>query len=150
MGVALFRDGDRRGQADHHLLRCEAAPVTGNGSLLVVSPANGRIDAWRVSPGAPAALAKGLVPPQDIVFNKGSLSWTSTAAWHEVTPELVMKADGYEDAEILPHAPIRVGGTRLDLGRQLLIGATYGFEVRSMDAEGRVSAPARSAEFINR
>jgi len=31
-----------------------------------------------------------------------------------------------------------------------LIGATYVFNVSAVDAEGRMSAPARSAEFVNR
>jgi hypothetical protein len=39
---------------------------------------------------------------------------------------------------------------KIDLSRQLLIGATYVFNVSAVDAEGRMSAPARSAEFVNR
>ena len=59
-------------------------------------------------------------------------------------PVLIKTAAGYEDTEILPHAAIKVGDSKLDLGRQLLIGGMYMFEVSTVDREGRVSAPARS------
>jgi hypothetical protein len=63
---------------------------------------------------------------------------------------LIKAAAGYEDTEVLPHAAISTSDHKLDLSRQLLIGATYVFEVSAVDAEGRVSGPARSAEFLNR
>lgn len=57
---------------------------------------------------------------------------------------------GYEDTEALPHASIAISEQKLDLSRQFLIGTTYVFEVSAVDAEGCFSAPARSAEFMNR
>lgn len=124
--------------------------VIGKDSLLVISPANKRIDAWRVTLRASPVIVDSLAAPKDITFIKGTLTWSSNAAAHEVTPVLIEKAAGYDDTEILPHAPIRVEGTQLDLGRQLLISATYVFEVRAVDHEGRVSPPARSEKLVNR
>jgi hypothetical protein len=148
-------DGNGRAWSTAHVLSSQSGgnagmSATGRDSLLVVSPANRRIDAWRVSLQTLPVVARDLAPPQDIAFAKGTLTWSSTAAVHEVTPALAEKASGHEDTEILPYAPIRVEGTRLDLGRQLLIGATYVFEVRAVDREGRVSAPARSERVVNR
>ena len=153
--IYLSADGNGREWSTAHVLSSQSGgnagmTVTGKDSLLVISPANKRIDAWRVSLRASPAVADSLAVPKDIAFIKGTLTWSSTAAAHEVTPVFIEKAAGYDDTEILPHAPIRVQGTRLDFGRQLLIGATYVFEVRAVDREGRVSPPARSAPFVNR
>jgi hypothetical protein len=148
-------DGNGRAWSAAHVLSSQSGgnagmTVTGKDSLLVISPANKRIDAWRVSLRDSPVVADGLAAPQDIAFNKGTLTWSGNAVAHEVTPVLVEKAVGYDDTEILPHAPIRVGGTKLDLGRQLLIGATYVFEIRAVDRDGRVSTPAHSAPLVNR
>lgn len=124
--------------------------LAGEDSLVVISPANRRIDAWRVSIRAPSALANELAPPTDITFAKGVLSWSGAAASYQVTPVLIKTAAGYEDTEILRHATIATQDRRLDLSRQLLIGATYVFDVSSLDREGHVSLTARSAEFLNR
>ena len=151
----LSADGSGRAWSTAHVLSSQSGgnagmTVTGKDSLLVISPANKRIDAWRVSLRAPPAIADSLSPPEDIAFTKGTLTWSSNTAAHEVTPVLIEKAAGYDDTEILPHAPIRVEGTKLDLGRQLLIGATYVFEIRAVDREGRVSPSTRSAPFVNK
>jgi hypothetical protein len=39
------------------------------------------------------------------------------------------------------------GTPQLNLGRQLLLGSTYAFEISAIDAQGRVSIAARSQEF---
>lgn len=122
--------------------------ATGKDSLLVISPANKRIDAWRVSLRNTPVAADNLAAPTDIIFNQGTLSWSSTATAHEVTPVLIAKAAGHDDTEILPHTPIRVEGTKLDISQQLLIGATYAFEVRAVDHEGHLSPSARSAQSV--
>jgi len=124
--------------------------LAGEDSLVIISPANRRIDAWRVSIRAPSVVANELAPPTDITFAKGVLSWSGSAASYRVTPVLIKKAAGYEDTEILLHATIATQDRRLDLGRQLLIGATYAFDVSSVDREGHVSLTDRSAEFLNR
>jgi BNR repeat-like domain len=151
----LSTDGNGREWSSAHVLTSQSGgnagmTVTGNDTLLVISPANKRIDAWRITLRTPATVEKGIPLPGDIAFSKGMLTWSSATAAHEVTPVLIEKAAGYEDTEIIPHAPIRVEGKKLDLGRQLLLGATYAFEVRAVDRKGRVSAPARSAPFITR
>ncbi|MFM7603703.1 MAG: sialidase family protein [Prosthecobacter sp.] len=151
----LSADGNGREWSAAHVLSSQSGgnagmTVTGKDSLLVISPANKRIDAWRVSLRASPAVANNLAVPKNIAFTKGTLTWNSNAAAHEVTPLLVEKAAGYDDTEILPHTPIRVEDTKIDLGRQILIGARYVFEVRAVDREGRVSPPARSAPLVNR
>jgi hypothetical protein len=151
----LSTDGNGRAWSAAHVLSSQSGgnagmTITGKDSLLIISPANKRIDAWRVSLRASPAVADSLASPKDIAFIKGTLTWSRAAAAHEVTPVLIQKAAGYDDTEILPHTPIRVEGTKLDLGRQLLIGATYVVEIRSVDREGRVSPPARSVPLVNR
>lgn len=124
--------------------------ITGNDSLVVITPANRRIDAWRVSIRPPSAVAKDVAAPAEITFAKDVLSWSGSATSYRVTPVLIKAAAGYDETEVLPHASIATSDQKLDLSRQLLIGATYLFEVSAVDVDGRVSAPARSADFVNR
>ena len=124
--------------------------VTGTDSLLVISPANRRIDAWRVSLRSKNVMAKDVAAPSGITLAKGVLSWSGSAKRYRVTPILIKVAAGYEDTEVLPHASIDASDEKLDLSRQLLIGATYVFEISALDADGRFSTPARSAELVNR
>lgn len=123
--------------------------VTGKDALLVISPANRRINAWRVRLSMmeePSAL----VAPSAPIFERGLLSWTGEAAAFRVTPVLIQKAAGYEDTQILPYMPIVTAEQKIDFGRQLLIGGKYEFELRAMDQQGRVSAPVRSGAYVNR
>ncbi|HBJ82370.1 MAG TPA: hypothetical protein DDZ88_00530 [Verrucomicrobiales bacterium] len=151
----LSADGNGREWGKAHVLTSLSGgnagmAITGNDSLVVITPANRRIDAWRVSIRPPSDVVKDVAAPADITFAKGVLSWSGSGASYRVTPVLIKAAAGYEDTEVLPHASIATSDHKIDLGRQLLIGATYVFEVSAVDAEGRVSAPARSAEFVNR
>ena len=50
----------------------------------------------------------------------------------------------------VPHGDIVTKDHKLDLRRQRLIGVTYLFEIRALDAESHPSAPSRSEEFLNR
>lgn len=151
----LSDDGNGREWSKAHVLTSLSggnAGMTsvGNDSLVVITPANRRIDAWRVAIRPPIAVAQDVAAPADIKFAKGVLSWSGSGASYRVTPVLIKAAAGYDDTEVLPHVNIATSDQKLDLSRQLLIGATYVFEVSAVDAEGRVSAPARSAEFMNR
>lgn len=151
----LSADGNGREWSSAHVLTSQSGgnagmTLAGENSLVVISPANRRIDAWRVSIRAPSAVVNELAPPTDITFAKGVLSWSGAAASCRVTPVLIKAAAGYEDTEVLPCASIVTSGRKLDLGRQLLMGATYVFDVSSVDREGHVSSAARSAEFVNR
>lgn len=151
----LSTDGTGREWSPAHILTSlcggnAGMTVTGEDSLVVITPANRRIDAWRVSIRPPTDVVKDVAAPAEITFAKGVLSWSGSGASYRVTPVLIKAAAGYEDTEVLSHAAIATSDHKLDLSRQLLIGATYVFEVSAVDAEGRVSAPARSAEFINR
>ena len=151
----LSADGNGREWSKAHVLTSLSGGNAGmtsavDDSLVVITPANRRIDAWRVSIRPPSAVAQDVAAPAGITFAKGVLSWSGSATTYRVTPVLIQAAAGYEDTEVLPHASIATSNQKLDLSRQLLIGATYVFEVSTVDAEGRMSAPARSAEFMNR
>lgn len=151
----LSDDGNGREWSKAHVLTSLSggnAGMTsvGNDSLVVITPANRRIDAWRVAIRPLSAVAQNVAAPAGIKLAKGVLSWSGSATSYRVTPVLIQAAAGYEDTEVLPHASIATSDQKLDLSRQLLIGATYVFEVSTVDAEGRMSAPARSAEFMNR
>jgi hypothetical protein len=151
----LSDDGNGREWGKAHVLTSLSGgnagmAITGKDELVVITPANRRIDAWRVSICPPSAVAQDVPAPADITFAKGMLSWAESGASYRVTPVLIKAASGYDDTEVLPHASIATSDQKLDLSRQLLIGATYVFEVSAVDAEGRVSAPARSAELVNR
>ncbi len=150
----LSADGNGRAWSPAHVLTSQSGgnagmTITGKDSLLIISPANKRIDAWRVSLSSPSTMANDLAPPTAIRFAKGVLSWSGKAASYRVQPVLLQTAAGYDDTEKLPHAVITTSEHQLVLGRQLLIGATYVFDVSAVDAEGRVSARARSAESVN-
>lgn len=151
----LSADGNGREWSKAHVLTSLSGGNAGmtsaaDDSLVVITPANRRIDAWRVSIRPPSPVAQDVAPPVGVNFAKGMLSWAGAATSYRVTPVLIRAAAGYDDTEVLPHASIATLNQKLDLSRQLLIGATYLFEVSAVDAEGRVSVPARSAEFINR
>lgn len=124
--------------------------VSGDRSLLVITPANRRIDAWQVSIQSTVPATPSVSSPDGITFASGVLSWRGNAARYRIKPVLVKTAAGYEAAELLPHADIVTKDLKLDLRRQLLIGATYVFEVCALDAANRPSAPSRSEEFLNR
>lgn len=122
--------------------------VTGEDSLVVITPANRRIDAWRVKIGVPSVMTKDMAAPTAITFAKGVLSWSGSAVSYRVTPVLIKTPTGYDDTEIHPHAVIQTAATQLDISRQLLIGGSYRFEISAMDREGRVSTATGRAEFV--
>jgi hypothetical protein len=149
----LSADGMGREWSPAHILTSlcggnAGMTVTGEDSLVVITPANRRIDAWRVKLHAPSVLAKDLAAPTGITFAKGVLSWSGSAASYRVTPVLIKPAASYTDTEVHPHAVIQTTATRLHLSRQLLIGGRYRFEIAAMDRECRVSAVARTAEVV--
>jgi len=153
--IYFSADGNGREWSTAHVLSSQSGgnagmTVSGKDSLLVISPANKRIDAWRVSLGSNRTFAKELATPKDITFTKGELTWSGDAASYRVRPVLIKPGAGYEDTEVLPHAAIVTPECKLPLGRQLLIGGTYVFEISAVDRAGQVSAAARSAEFLNR
>lgn len=125
--------------------------VAGDNQLLLTSPANRRIDAWSVRIDPPAKRAAGLKPPTQVAMKKGILSWkpAPNATAYRITPILIKPGKLYPDTGILPYAATqtRDATPRLEVRRQLLIGSAYAFELRSVDAEGRVSPPFRSQEI---
>ncbi len=151
----LSADGNGREWSKAHVLTSLSGgnagmTVAGEDSLVVISPANRRIDAWRVSIRPQSAVAQDVAAPAEITFAKGVLSWSGSATSYRVTPVLIKAAAGYDETEKLPHATIVTTQRKLDLSRQLLIGATYVFEICAADAEANVSVLARSAELVNR
>lgn len=154
----LSADGTGREWSDAHIITSQSGgnagmTVTGPDSLLVITPANRRIHAWRVTVRRETEARAGLAAPEKISFAKGVLAWTPSAGAqaYRVTPVLVRPAAGSAETEVHPHASIQTPDStpRLDLGRQLLIGGTYIFEVAAVDGEGRVSHPAVSPEMKN-
>jgi hypothetical protein len=150
-------DGTGREWSEAHIITSQAGAnagmtVAGRDSLLVITPANRRIDAWRMSLH-PAKTSSPLAAPANVTFAKGLLSWSAVdgAAAYRVTPVLIKPAAGYVDTQLYPHATIQTldAAPKLDLRRQLLIGGTYVFEVAAVDHEGRVSSSARSSETAN-
>ncbi|MFO1485368.1 MAG: sialidase family protein [Verrucomicrobiaceae bacterium] len=121
--------------------------MTGEDSLVVISPANGRIDAWRASIRPEGTLTKDLASPTNAMMDKGVLTWSASAGavGYRVTPVLMKVGTGFGEAEVLPHAAIQTQGCSLDLSRQLLPGSTYSFEISALDPAGQVSPPLRTA-----
>jgi hypothetical protein len=119
-------------------------------SLLVITPANRRIDAWRVTIRPKAGMNTALPSPANISFSKGVLSWSASTgtANYQIRPILLKPAASYTDTEVHPHAVIQTSEPRLDLSRQLLIGGTYQFEITAVDPEGRVSPATSSAQVV--
>jgi hypothetical protein len=149
----LSADGKGREWSAAHILTSlcggnAGMTVTGEDSLVVITPANRRIDAWRVKLHAPSVMTKDLAAPTGITFAKCVLSWSGSAVSYRVTPVLIKPAAGYTDTEIYPHAVIQTTATQLNLSRQLLLGGSYRFEISAMDREGRASAAAGSEEFV--
>ena len=70
--------------------------------------------------------------------------WPIASLAHSSNP-----ATSYPTTPIQPYAAIQTPDdfTRLNLGRQLLPGSIYAFEITAVDAKRRVSPTARSQEF---
>ena len=125
--------------------------IAGEDELFLTTPANRRVDAWRLRVGPVPLPAEDLTPPTNLKFNKGVLTWTASpnAAAYRVTPVLIKPGELYPTTLVQPYAAIQThdDSSTLNLGRQLLLGSTYAFETTAVDAEGRVSPTARSLEF---
>ena len=131
---------------------------TGRDQLLVLTPATGRISAWaltiRPASGPPGATA-GPSPPTDVRAtlsgNGVMLRWAGITAdagiRYLVTPVLV-KAPEAEMA-IERYAPIEVPAavTSLALEKNLAPGATYRFEIASVDRAGATSPAVTTGEM---
>ncbi len=68
---------------------------------------------------------------------------------YRVTPVLIKPGNLYLTTLVMPYAAIQTAddSPRLNLGRQLLPGSIYAFEITAVDEKGRVSPAARSQEF---
>jgi hypothetical protein len=123
--------------------------VTGDNQLLLATPANRRIDAWRLTIAPEPRFAKGLAPPTNPKFTKGVLTWTPSpnAVAYRITPMLIKPGKPFPTTRVEPYAPILSRATKLDLRRQLLPVSVYAFEISAVNSKGRVSPPVRSANF---
>jgi hypothetical protein len=130
------------------------AAIAGENKLIMTTPANRRIDAWHLRVGPQPFQAENLSPPTNLKFNDGTLTWTASpnAVAYRVTPVLIKPGDRYPTTLVMPYAAIQTpdDAPKLDLGRQLLLGSIYVFEITAVDAKGRVSPAARSHEFQQR
>ena len=125
--------------------------IAGDDRLFMTTPANRRIDAWNLRIGPAPMKTESLAPPTNLDFKDGELSWTGSpaAVAYRVTPVLITPGDLYPTTLVMPYAPIQTRGDspRLNLGRQLLLGSLYAFEITAVDASGGISAAARSQDF---
>lgn len=151
----LSADGNGRDWSHAHVLTSLSGgnagmTIAGKDSLMVVSPANGRIDAWRVSIRVPSAVAQNLAAPTNAVMNKGTLSWQAVAGavGYRVTPVLVKPGAAFSEAEVLPQATLETQANQIDLSRQLLPASIYRFEIHALDRDGHVSPPLRTADSL--
>ena len=154
--VYLSADGTGRGWSQAHVIssltggNVGVARADGN-RLILATPANRRIDSWNVRINPAANPTSKLKAPTNIEMKKGVLSWTAAAnaVAYRITPVLIRPGQLYRETEILPYATTqtRDATPSLEIGRQLLLGSTYAFELRSVDAEGRVSPAFRSQDI---
>ena len=123
----------------------------GNDKLIMTTPANRRIDAWHLRIGPKPSRTKSLNPPKNLKYKDGTLTWNaaSNAVAYRVIPVLIKPGPLYPTTQVQPYAAIQTpdNSVKLHLGRQLLLGSTYAFEIASIDAKGRVSTTLRSQEF---
>jgi len=147
----LSADGTGREWSEAHILTSLSGgnagmTVVGAESLVVISPANRRIDAWRISIRPPSAVLTNLSAPTNAVMSKGLLSWTASAGavGYRVTPMLMKAGAAFGEAETLPHATIHTQAKKLDLSRQLYPASIYTFNISAVDREGRLSPPLRT------
>lgn len=128
-----------------------SAVIAGEDKLIMTTPANRRIDAWHLRVGPEPLPTESLNPPTNLKFKDGTLTWTASpnAVAYRVTPLLIKPGDLWPTTLIQPYAAIQTpdDSPTLNLGRQLLLGSIYAFEITTVDAKGRVSPAARSQEF---
>ncbi len=126
--------------------------IIGDDTVLISTPMNGRLNAWRATIRPEAASHAELTPPKQIEWQRGLLSWQPTpqAVAYRITPVLIAANAPPGEMETAPYAATqtRDATPQLDLSRRLVIGGTYRFEVAVIDNLGRVSPSARSAEIV--
>ena len=154
--VYLSADGTGRKWSDAFVISSQTGgnvgvAISGKDKLILTTPANRRVDAWQLKVGPKPMRSGSLSPPTNLKFKKGTLSWTESpaAVAYRVTPVLIKPGELYPTTRIMPCAAIQTPDAtpRLNLGRQLLLGSLYAFEVSAVDAKGRISSAARSQEF---
>ena len=127
------------------------AAIAGKDKLILTTPANRRIDAWQLRVGPKPVPTESLNPPTNLNFEKGTLTWTpsANAVAYRVTPVLIKPGPLYPTTLVLPYAAIHTpdNSPNLNLGRQLLLGSTYAFDIAAIDAKGRASPAMRSQKF---
>ncbi len=152
----LSEDGTGRVWGDGHIITSLSGgnvgvSMAGADKLIITTPSLRRINAWNVRIGPRSEVASDVAVPTNIGFSKGELTWTASAgaAAYRVTPVLIKLGPAYTETDILPYATIqtRDASTRLELGRQLLPGSTYLFEISAVDHDGQVSPTVHSEIF---
>lgn len=127
------------------------ASIAGPDEILITTPSSRRINAWHVRIAPKATEARDLATPTDIAMVKGNLTWTPSpnARTYRVTPILIKPGPAFTETDILPYATIQTldSTPSLELGRQLLPGSTYAFEISAVNSEGRISPAIRSQNF---
>jgi len=125
--------------------------IAGDDRLIMTTPANRRIDAWHLRVGPRPTQSESLNPPTNLNFKDGTLTWTATpgAVSYRVTPRLIKAGALYPTTLAMSCAAIQTSddSPALHLGRQLLLGSIYAFEITAVDAKGRVSPAVLSQNF---
>ena len=125
--------------------------IAGDDRLIMTTPANRRIDAWHLRVGPRPTQSESLNPPTNLNFKDGTLTWTATpgAVSYRVTPRLIKAGALYPTTLAMSCAAIQTpdDSPALHLGRQLLLGSIYAFEITAVDAKGRVSPAVLSQNF---
>jgi pimeloyl-ACP methyl ester carboxylesterase len=155
-------DGSGREWSGGHIITSQSGgnagmTVTGPDSLLIVTPANRRIDAWRVTLRPDGPETSPVAAPSMVTVSgaKVQVSWQAPAdasqvARYRVTPVLIAPAAANVETEVYPYAPLETpdaATTSLELGRKLSFGGRYRFEVAAVDRAGRLSPVAASGEW---
>lgn len=152
----LSADGTGLVWSDAHIITSLSggnvgAAMTGADSLIITTPSLRRINAWSMRVGPRSEVVSDITAPTNIMFSKGTLTWTASsgAVAYRVTPVLIKLGPDYTETDILPYATIQTpeATPRLELGRQLLPSSTYVFEISAVDHDGQVSPVVRSQTF---
>lgn len=156
-------DGCGRTWGEGHIVTSQsggnaALTVVDRDTLLVATPANGRIDSWRVRlrPGDRPISKVGSPPNVRVDPAMMRVSWQAPAesgqvARYRITPVMIAPPPENTDTEIFPYAPIETADAsalELDLGRKLSIGGRYRVKIAAVDHDGMIGAATVSDEFV--
>jgi hypothetical protein len=89
-------------------------------------------------------VAREVVLKQEVSYQTAQDEWLD-----RITPVLIKPGPIYTETVILTYATTQTqnAAPKIELGRQLLIGSIYAFEINAFDKKGRVSSTVRSQDI---